>query len=89
MELDAQLTIKIRRRLPRSWLPFWGRFGGLTEVQARTIPAILRGYNVVVSAPTASGKTEAVVAPVAERQVSEGWPGLAVVYVVPTRGVRQ
>lgn len=84
----AQVSLtKYRRKLPHAWQPFFGRFGSLTEVQLRTIPEVMRGRNVVVSAPTATGKTEAVVAPVAERHVQETWPGLAVVYVTPTRAL--
>lgn len=77
----------LRRILPRAWRPFFGRFGNTTEVQARTIPAVLAGQNVIVAAPTASGKTEAVVAPVAELHVAQHWPGLAVLYLVPTRAL--
>ena len=78
---------KLRRKLPHTWRPFFGRFGTLTNVQQQTIPAVLQGNNVVVGAPTASGKTEAIVAPVAELQIREGWSSLAVIYVVPTRAL--
>jgi len=77
----------IRRRLKHSWIPFFTRFGKLTPVQVQTIPKVLDGANVVVASPTASGKTEAVVAPVAERFVSNQWEGMAVVYIVPTRAL--
>ncbi|MEW6047354.1 MAG: DEAD/DEAH box helicase [Bacillota bacterium] len=77
----------IRSRLRRSWAPFFGRFGRFTPIQVLTIPKILDGYNVAVAAPTASGKTEAVVAPVAERYVSERRQGVAILYVVPTRAL--
>lgn len=84
---DATQVAVIRRRLKRAWLPFFTRFGRLMPVQVQTIPKILDGFNVVVASPTASGKTEAVVAPVAERFLSERWQGLAVLYVVPTRAL--
>jgi ATP-dependent Lhr-like helicase len=77
----------IRRRLKHAWVPFFARFGKLTPVQEKTIPIVLDGANVVVASPTASGKTEAVVAPVAERFVSERWDGLAILYIVPTRAL--
>lgn len=80
-------TIAIRQRLQRTWRPFFGRFGNLTAIQTQTIPIILDGGNVVVMAPTASGKTEAVAAPVAELHRQEQWDGLAVLYVVPTRAL--
>jgi ATP-dependent helicase Lhr and Lhr-like helicase len=77
----------IRRRLKHSWLPFFSKFGKLNSVQIECIPRILDGKNVVVASPTASGKTEAVVAPVAERFISEEWESLAILYVVPTRAL--
>jgi len=80
-------TAAIRRRLKYSWLPFFTRFGRLTPVQVQTIPKILNRVNVVVASPTASGKTEAVVAPVAEHFASEHWDGLAILYIVPTRAL--
>ena len=79
--------MKIRHRLKYAWMPFFSRFGRLTSIQEETIPKILDGANVVVASPTASGKTEAVVAPIAERFVSERWNGLAILYVVPTRAL--
>jgi len=86
--MDARQQIKmIRRRLKHAWTPFFTRFGRLTPVQVETIPRVLRGANVIVTSPTATGKTEAVVAPVAERFLSEHWEGLAVLYIVPTRAL--
>lgn len=76
-----------RRRLRYTWRPFFSRFGRLTEVQIQAVPKVLDGINVVVTAPTASGKTEAVVGPVAERCMTERWDGLSVVYIVPTRAL--
>lgn len=84
---DATQVATIRRRLKHAWVPFFTRFGKLTPVQEQTIPKILDGANVVVASPTASGKTEAVVAPVAEQSVSNRWEGLAMLYVVPTRAL--
>lgn len=79
--------IKIRQRMKYAWIPFFSRFGRLTPVQIETIPKILGGVNVVVASQTASGKTEAVVAPVAERFASERWNDLAILYIVPTRAL--
>ncbi len=84
---DRATVTAIRKHLRHTWRPFFGRFGNLTPVQVSAIPAVLSGSNVVIMSPTASGKTEAVVAPVAERHVQEDWEGLAVVYVVPTRAL--
>ncbi|MFC1834265.1 DEAD/DEAH box helicase [Thermodesulfobacteriota bacterium] len=78
---------RVRRLLKNAWNPFFAGFGRLTEIQLETIPHIIKGTNVVVSAPTASGKTEAVVAPVAELLVRERWPSLSVLYIIPTRAL--
>lgn len=48
---------------------------------------MLDGQNVVLCSPTASGKTEAVVAPTAERCLNEKWLALSVLYIVPTRAL--
>ncbi|HGE71297.1 TPA: DEAD/DEAH box helicase [Candidatus Poribacteria bacterium] len=84
---DVAQIMAIRNRLKRAWSPFFTRFGRLTPVQVETIPRILDGANIVVASPTASGKTEAVVAPLAERFILDQWEGLAVLYVVPTRAL--
>ena len=84
---DLASTIAIRNRMKHAWAPFFSRFGRLTPIQELTIPKVLDGANVVVASPTASGKTEAVVAPIAERFVRERWESLAVLYVVPTRAL--
>lgn len=84
---DVTQVSAIRHHLKHAWVPFFTRFGKLIPIQVKTIPKILDGANVVVASPTASGKTEAVVAPVAELFLSERWKGLAVLYVVPTRAL--
>ncbi|MEM4702663.1 MAG: DEAD/DEAH box helicase [Archaeoglobaceae archaeon] len=48
---------------------------------------VLEGKDVVIVAPTASGKTEAVVAPLIERYLKENWEGLAILYISPTRAL--
>jgi len=78
---------EVRSRLRRTWAPFFGPFGRLLPVQVEAIPPVLDGQNVVVASPTASGKTEAVVAPTAERYLAEKWPPMSVLYVIPTRAL--
>ncbi len=73
--------------LKRTWHVFFGRFGRLLPVQERAIPLVLEGKNVVIVAPAASGKTEAVVAPLIERYLKENWEGLAILYISPTRAL--
>ncbi len=82
----------IRDALRRTWVPFFGHFGRFTAVQTLAIPQILQKNNVVVISPAASGKTEAVIAPVLENIVGEatfeaGAAKLYVLYVSPTRAL--
>ena len=59
-----------------------------TPVQAKVIPAMLKGLDIVASAPTGSGKTAAFVLPLLEqagRQLARPKRGTAVLVLVPTR----
>ncbi len=78
---------EIRRALANAWNPFFARFGTLRPVQIEAIPIILTGADVLITAPTAGGKTEAVFAPLAERIRGQSWPGLSVLLVTPTRAL--
>jgi len=78
---------QLKSKLRYSFQPFFGRFGKLTPVQLQAIPLVLEGRNAVVTSATASGKTESVVAPLAEICVSDRLQGIAVVYIVPTRAL--
>ncbi len=57
----------IRASLICTWHAFFARFPRLREIQKEAILPILDGHSAVVNAPTASGKTEAIMAPVLER----------------------
>ena len=86
---DELLTLhrKIRQQLPTTWSAFFARFGSLRPVQLATIPEILKGGNVLITAPTAGGKTEAVAAPLCELLKARRWEGLSIVLVTPTRAL--
>jgi ATP-dependent Lhr-like helicase len=73
--------------MPRAWNAFFAGFGNLRPVQLQAMPVVLSGRNVLVTAPTAGGKTEAVLAPVCERLARDRWPGLSVLVVTPTRAL--
>jgi ATP-dependent Lhr-like helicase len=80
----------LKARLPRTWSVLFARHGGFTAVQRQAIPTLLAGRDTLVIAPTASGKTEAVVAPLLERHVLgvDGPPAqLRLLYVCPTRAL--
>lgn len=68
---------------------FFGRFKQLREVQRLAMPRILRGENLLLASATASGKTEAVVAPIIARATATGSRanGTRVLVVAPTRAL--
>lgn len=83
---------EIKDRLKRSWVPFFSRFGNFTPIQELAIPHILRGENVVVISPAATGKTEAVIAPLLENMIQKGHlnaelNSIKVLYISPTRAL--
>lgn len=55
--------------------------------QAMVMPEVVRGHNVLFAAPTASGKTEAAVAPVYQRHISFRRRNLSTIYVAPTKAL--
>jgi len=84
---EVERIKEMRNRLKYTWIPFFSRFGNLTEIQMKSIPLILEDKNVIISSPTATGKTEAVVVPVVERFKQEKWKDLGILYIVPTRAL--
>lgn len=88
MDADAaQLPSALIARLPRTWSVFFASHGRFTAVQAAAIPLLLDGKNVVLCAATASGKTEAALAPLIERFSSSRYDGLLVLYLTPTKAL--
>lgn len=79
--------VRIRERLPRTWHAFFSRWGRLTSIQRAAIPLVLERKPLLITAPTAAGKTEAVMAPLCEYTVSERWSMGSVLYVTPTRAL--
>ncbi len=78
---------EIKERLRYTWFPFLGRFGKFTPIQEMAIPLILDGENLVLISPAASGKTEAVVAPVVELMIEKKIKEFAILYISPTRAL--
>jgi ATP-dependent Lhr-like helicase len=87
LDLMLEQHRSLRQTMPSVWNAFFASFGSLRPVQLQAMPVILKGVNVLVTAPTAGGKTEAVVAPVCERLIRNQWPGLSVLVVTPTRAL--
>jgi len=76
-----------KRSLRRTWITFFGRYGRLLPIQSRTIPVVLDGKNAIIVSATASGKTEAVIAPLIERYLKEESDGIAILYISPTKAL--
>lgn len=68
---------------------FFGDFQNLRSVQRATIQPVFEGRNVLVAAATASGKTEAVVAPLVARLMATGSAGkrTRLLVIAPTRAL--
>jgi len=79
--------IKLKKKLKRTWTTFFGRYGKLFPIQLKAIPIVLKGKNAIIVSSTASGKTEAVVAPLIERFFKENWKDLSILYISPTRAL--
>src|SRR4029079_3929712 len=79
----------LKARLPRTWPAFFERHGNFTPAQLTAIPALLEGRNILLCAPTASGKTEAAIAPLIERYCPATRPphGPRILYLTPTRAL--
>jgi len=79
---------KLKKKLKRTWTTFFGRYGRLSPIQLKTIPIVLKKKNAIIVSSTASGKTEAVVAPLIERFLEKkNWKDLSILYISPTRAL--
>lgn len=76
--------------LGRVGVAFFSGFTQLRESQRQAIPRVIAGENVLLACPTASGKTEAIFAPLIKR-VLDLFPGAAdgprILAIAPTRAL--
>lgn len=80
----------MREGLPRMWGPLLARHGTPTAIQLAAFGPLLAGRDVLLCAPTASGKTEGYLAPLAERHVPPGLADTAaarLLLISPTRAL--
>ncbi len=81
-------NINPRELLKKTYSPFFDRFGKLRPIQKLVIPKILSEKDLVVVSPTASGKTEAILAPLSEKLLDEKEiKGVAILWVAATRAL--
>jgi len=85
--MSFQEIQQIRKELKYTWRHFFRRFGKLLPAQLEAIPRILNGENVIIMSPTASGKTEAVLAPFTELIKRKDLPQPNTIYISPTRAL--
>lgn len=65
-------------------------FSAPTEPQSRAIPLIMEGKNVLLIAPTATGKTEAAFLPILNALIkAERTPGIKVLYITPLKALNR
>lgn len=85
------MSADLKAQVAHAWPAFFAVHGSFTEVQERAMPCILAGWDVLLVAPTATGKTEAAIAPLVERHLIADprgtGDGLSVLYLCPTRAL--
>ncbi len=86
--IDRPSIEALKAAVPRAWHAVLAGFNAPTEVQLKVVPAVMAGDPVLVMAPTASGKTEAYIAPIAEKILAGPGPGRLSAWIVsPTRAL--
>lgn len=78
----------MRTLLPKTYYPFFARFPHPSPIQEKAAPPLMAGKSVLLVSATASGKTEAFVAPLVERHYAALRSGQQhLLLVCPTRAL--
>ncbi|MBT3312297.1 MAG: DEAD/DEAH box helicase [Desulfobacula sp.] len=79
-------TKHLSKQMPDAWSIFFKkRKPRLLQDQA--MPLLIQGKSVLLSGPTASGKTEAAVTPLLQRHISFKRQQVSVIYIAPTKAL--
>ncbi|HID04872.1 MAG TPA: DEAD/DEAH box helicase, partial [Aigarchaeota archaeon] len=70
---------------------FLEKFKNLTEPQVKAIPLILEGWNLLLMAPTGTGKTEAALLPALNKIIlsEQRRAGVKLLYITPLRALNR
>lgn len=60
---------------------------GLRPLQGEAVQPLLAGWDAVLLAPTAGGKTEAAMFPLLTKMENEQWAGLSLLYICPLKAL--
>ncbi|GIJ20361.1 DEAD/DEAH box helicase [Micromonospora lutea] len=63
------------------------QWSALRPLQEAAVQPLLDGYDALLLAPTAGGKTEAAMFPLLSRMAQENWSGTSVLYVCPLKAL--
>ncbi|MEM0457002.1 MAG: DEAD/DEAH box helicase [Nitrososphaerota archaeon] len=87
-ELTSEGVLELLAKPVRA--AFTERFGELTPPQIESIPKILEGKNLLLMAPTGTGKTEAALLPILSNLIQNpGHPGIKALYITPLRALNR
>jgi len=89
MKFWRQMMVNEKLLSPTVASAFYGNFKSLHDIQDSAIKPIVEGKNVVLSASTGSGKTEAVMAPLVSRYIKNTIQNnsLTILYIAPTKAL--